>query len=281
VVPSIYFLKKLPNNQTLKISYSKRIERPDYRDLNPFFNTSDPKNITSGNPYLQPEIGNRYELSYNKDLDKLGSFMVAAFYRTSNHDIQPYIVYYDSLKVGDTTYHNVSVSTSQNIGLERDFGLSLFGDLHFSQKLSIRTNVFLFHRYTINAINPGQNPTSFNYRFNINASTFVAEVFGNFNSARNEVQGKYPSFTTYSIALRKQFWNKKGSLALTGNNIFNEYVRQLTNVYGPGFTTVALRKVPFRSIGLNFTWKFGKLEFKKERDGGGGDNGGGGTPEGN
>ena len=104
--------------------------------------------------------------------------------------------------------------------------------------------------------------------------TLAAEFFGNFNSARNEVQGKYPSFTTYSFAIRKQFWNKKGSLALMANNPFSEYVNQRTSLFGPNFSTNSIRKVPFRSIGINFTWKFGKLEFKKEKE----ENGGGNPP---
>ncbi len=285
VVPSIYLLKHLPNNQTVKISYSKRIERPDYRALNPFMNTADPKNISAGNPYLQPEIGNRFELSYNHDLGKLGSFMVAAFYRTSNHDIQPYIKYYDSILIGNVVYKNASVSTSENIGLEKDAGLSVFGDLHFNTKFSVRTNLFVFHRSTINAIDPGVNSNSFNYRVNINTSyqvsgTLAAEFFGNFSSARHEAQGKYPSFTSYSIAIRKQIWKKKGSIALMANNPFSEYVNQRVEVFGAGFATNSVRSVPYRSIGINFTWKFGKLEFKKER-GDNGDGGGGGAPEGN
>ena len=278
-VPSIFFSKKLKDGQTIKLSYSRRIQRPDYRSLNPFINTSDPKNITAGNPYLQPEIGNRIELGYNADIDKLGSFMVNLFYRSSDHDIQPYVVYYPTLTVGDTTYHNVSVSTQQNIGLEKNIGVNIFGDIHASPKLTIRTNLFFFKRYIINALDPGYNAQSFNYRLNLNAAyqfspTLAAEFFGNFNSARNEVQGKYPSFTTYSFAIRKQFWNKKGSLALMANNPFSEYVNQRTSLFGPNFSTNSIRKVPFRSIGINFTWKFGKLEFKKEKE----ENGGGNPP---
>lgn len=270
-VPSVFFSKQITDDQLIKLSYSKRIERPDFRSLNPFINTSDPKNLTAGNPYLQPEIGNRYELGYTKNFGKVGSFMASLFYRTSNHDIQSYVVYYPSLKVGDSVYTNVSLSTRQNIGIEKDLGLNLFADLHLFSKLNVRTNFFVFRRNTLNTIDPGYNAQSVNFRSNINASyqfgtNVAAEFFGNFNSARHEVQGTYPSFTSYSFALRKQFWNKNGSLALTAVNPFSEYVSQTTMLHGPNFTVISNRKIPFRSFGLNFTWKFGKLQFKKNKD---------------
>lgn len=270
-VPSIFFSKKLGSQQTIKLSFSKRIERPDYNDLNPFVNTTDSKNISAGNPYLLPEIGHRYELSYSRNFDKAGSVSVTAFYRINDHDIQPFIVFYPSLKVGDSTYTNVAVSTRQNIGTEKNMGGNIFIDLHLNSKLNIRSNLSFFRRHTINALDPGYNSNSFNYRFNMNASyqfnkNFAAEFFGSFNSARHEAQGRYPSFTTYSFALRKQFWNKKASIALSAINPFNEYVNQKTVVFGPNFTVNSTRQVPFRSIGINFTWKFGKLEFKKEKE---------------
>ena len=147
----------------------------------------------------------------------------------------------------------------------------LFGDLHPNSKLGLRTNLMLFHRRTINQQDPGYNSTNFNYRLNTNATyqfspTLVAEFFGNFNSARNEAQGKYPSTITYSFAARKQFWNKKGSLALTATNPFTNYLTQKTELFGPGFTINSIRKIPIRSFGISFTWKFGSLEFKKEKE---------------
>ena len=270
-VPSVFFSKKLNENQTLKLSYSKRIERPDYRDLNPFINTSDPKNISAGNTYLLPEIGHRIEFSYNRNFDKAGSLMITAFYRINEHDIQPFIVFYPSLRVGDSVYTNVAVTTRENIGTEKNRGMNFFVDLHLNSKLSIRSNFFFFQRHTINALDPGYNSNSFNYRFNMNASyqfskSLAGEFFGNFSSARHEAQGRYPSFTTYSMALRKQFANKKASLAISATNPFSQYVKQRTVLSGPGFTINSLRQVPFRSIGINFTWKFGKLEFKKEKE---------------
>jgi outer membrane receptor protein involved in Fe transport len=269
-VPSFFLIRKIGEKQTLKLNYSKRIERPDYGDLNPYVNTSDPKNVTTGNPYLKPEIGNRFELAYNDDLGKNGSFMVTLFYRENIDDIQPFIVYYPSIQVGDTVYTNVAVTTRENIGIEKNAGTNIFFDLHITPKFSVRSNTIWFYRHTINKVDSGYNSNSNNFRFNINATykfndNFAAEFFGNFNSPRHEAQGKYPSFTSYSIALRRQLWNKKASLALTANNIFSEYINQQTYLYGPGFITSSLRKIPFRSVGINFTWKFGKLEFKKEK----------------
>lgn len=267
-VPSIFLSKKIGESQMVKLSFSKRIERPDYEDLNPFVNTSDPKNLSTGNPYLKPEIGYRYELGYSRDLGKAGSVMVNLFYRINENDIQPYVVYYPTYQVGDSVYTNVSVNTRTNIGREDNAGLNLFGDVHINNKLNIRSNVFLFHRHIINAVDRGYNSNSFNYRFNMNATyqftnTLVAEFFGNFNSPRNEAQGRYPSFTSYTMAIRKQFWQKKGSIALTATNLFAENLHQKTVLTGTNFTSYGERMIPFRSIGINFSWKFGKLEFKK------------------
>jgi len=270
-VPSIFVMRKMGDNQTLKLNYTKRIQRPDFEDLNPYINTSDPKNITTGNPYLKPEFSNRIELSYNNDLGRTGSFMISLFYRGNQDDIQPFVTYYPSIVVGDTTYTNVAVTTRENIGVEKNFGSNISCDLHINNKFNVRTNLFFFYRHTINHVDKGYDSYSTNYRFNLNASyqfpnNFAAEFFGNFNSPRHEAQGKYPSFTSYSFAARKLIWKKKGSIAITMNNVFSEYINQKTQLFGPGFITHSVRKVPFRSIGINFTWKFGKLEFKKEKE---------------
>jgi ferric enterobactin receptor len=270
-VPSIFFSRNLTENSLIRLSYSKRIQRPGYGDLNPFVNTSDPKNLSTGNPYLKPEIGQRIELGYSNDIPRFGSMFVSLFYRENNRDIQPFITYYPYFLVGDTTYSNVDVTTRQNIGQEKNIGLNVFADVKVASKFSIRTNLFFFYRHTINDIDSGYNYSSFNYHLNLNASyqfssTLAAESFGNFQSPWQSAQGKYPSFATYSFAIRKQIWKKKGSIALNATNPFGEYVNQHTQLFGPGFNIDGYRRIPFRSIGINFTWKFGNLEFKKQKE---------------
>lgn len=270
-VPSLFLMHKISDNQQLKLNYSKRIQRPDYNDLNPFINTNDPKNLSTGNPFLLPEIARRVELSYNQQFQGKGSVMAGIFYRVSTQDIQSFVRYYPSFEVGDTLYHNVSVSKRENIGTEKNLGLNLYADMRFTSKFVVRTNGAFFFRHTINALNKGYNLNSTNYRLNANASyeftpTLSAECFGNFNSPRNDAQGRYPSFTNYSLGIRKQFLQKKASIAFTATNPFSNYVKQETVLFGPNFNSYSIRRVPFRSFGLNFNWRFGKLEFKKERE---------------
>lgn len=271
LVPSLFLSRKLGEKDLLKLSYAKRINRPDYSELNPFINTSDPKNLSSGNPYLQPEISHRVELGYTHELGRAGSVSATLFYRMNERDIQPFIRYYNEFRVGDSIYKSVAVTRRENIGQEKNTGFMLFSDLGPTDHLTLRINLMMFHRHTINQQDPGYNSTNFNYRFNANASyqfspTLIAEFFGNFNSVRHEAQGRYPSFTTYSFALRKQFWNKKGSLAFTTTNPFATYLTQQTALFGPGFSISQVRQIPIRSFGLNFTWKFGSLAFKKEKE---------------
>jgi ferric enterobactin receptor len=270
-VPSIILSHSFPKDQTLKLSYSKRIQRPDYRSLNPYVNASDPKNLTRGNPFLQPEIANNFELTYSKSFEEGSAINIVAFYRRSDHDIQPYIQLYSSFDLGDSVYTDVSVNTPMNVGSENNYGMNFFGSAPLGKKLTLRSNISVFDRYITTGTLGGPPINSFNYRFNLNAAwqvapSFVMEFFGNFNSARNEIQGRYPSFTSYNLAARKQFWNKKASIAFTTTNPFNLYVNQATAVAGTDFTLNSLRRIPFRSFGINFTWKFGKLEFKKDKE---------------
>lgn len=270
IVPSIVIAHTFKNEQTLKLSYTRRIERPDYRDINPFVNASDPKNITTGNPNLRPEIGDKIELGYNRRFAKKGSINTTLFYRGNSDDIQPYTRYYSTFKVGDSTFTNVAISTRENIGHENNFGLNLFGSIPITEKINIRGNISGFERYIFTGISSKGDIHGFNYRINTNvtyqvSNTLAIELFGNFNSPRINAQGTMPSFTTYNFAFRKQIFNKNGSIALTATNFLNEYVTQNTNLTGDNFTLNNSRQLPYRSFGINFTYKFGKLEFIKEK----------------
>jgi ferric enterobactin receptor len=263
--PSFVLSHKLDKTESIKFSYSYRLQRPNYNALNPFYNISDPHNISTGDPNLKPELGHNFELGYNKSFDGGGNIYIAAFYRYNTNDLQSFTTFYPTLKVGDSTYSNVSLTKDDNIGREVNEGANLYGSLPLG-KLSLRSNILLSDRITTN---PGDPQVSgFAYRINMNASydfghDFAGEFFINYRSSQVGIQGKNPGFVFYNFALRKQFWHKNASIGLTAANPFNQYVNITTTTYGSNFDQSSLRQIPLRSFGISLMYKFGKLEFKK------------------
>jgi hypothetical protein len=271
VVPSLVFAHKLPGSQTFKIAYSRRIERAEYDELNPFVNRSDPYNLTTGNPLLKPEIGDNLELGYSKTFEKGGSLNVSLIERINSQDHKRFVVFYPTYQISDSVLRNVSVQSVQNTGTEYNSGINVSGSLPVKNKLSLRGNAMLFHRYLVTNTSIGNTDIGFRFRLNMTATykvtpTTIAEVFGNYNSPTQNIQGKSPQWFAYTFALRKQFWDKKASLGLTATNPFNKYIDQVTTISTDGYSSYVVRQVPAQSFGISFTWNFGRLEFKNDRE---------------
>ncbi|MFI5138752.1 MAG: TonB-dependent receptor domain-containing protein [Sphingobacteriales bacterium] len=268
LAPSFVLSHKLDKTQTIKFSYSYRLERPQYRSLNPFYNISDPHNISVGNPELKPELGHNFELGYNKSFAKGVNVYVAGFYRYNTDDLQSFTTVDSVLNVGGVTYHNVALTQSYNIGKETTEGINLFGSVP-AGKFTFRSNMFFADRITDNPGSP--QVQGFMYRINLNTSyefvkDLAAEFFINYRSSQRTIQGTNPAFLFYNFAVRKQFMNKKASIGLTAANPFNQYVNVNSTTYGANFNQSSLRQIPLRSFGISLMYKFGKMEFKKERD---------------
>jgi ferric enterobactin receptor len=266
--PSLVLTRDIGHGQSLKLSYNHRIERPDYRKLNPSINATDPKNITTGNPELQPEIGDKFEAGYNKTFNKGGNLNASLFYQTSNQDVKPYVTYYPKFLIGDSFYTNVALTNYANIGLEQKTGLSVSGSVPVTSKLNVRGNIQVYDRRITNTYVAGENSDGIDYRINLNItymfdSTLTAEAFGNFNSPVTTVQGKTPSWSSYSFAIRKELFHKKGSIGFTTTLPFSKYVIMNTAISGQNFVLNSTREIPLRSFGITFQYRFGKMEFKK------------------
>ncbi|MBC7721451.1 MAG: TonB-dependent receptor, partial [Pedobacter sp.] len=271
LAPSLIIGHKFPNQQSVKLAYSYRIERPDFRDLNPFINLSDPHNISTGNPNLQPEIGNKFEFGYNKSYESGANINIIAYYQRNSPDIKPYIIYYATYKIGDSTYSDVTLTTRASISAEVRAGVNISGSLPIGKKLTLRPNIQLFNRHLKNVNATPAITDAFGYRVNLNTSyqfskTLAAEVFGNYNLGLRW-QGKQADVYSYTLAIRKQFNNNKASLGFIAVNPFNHYINQKSQQLTPDFTANIYRNVPYQSFGITFTYKFGKVKVTKEKEG--------------
>lgn len=270
-LPSFILSHDFKHDQSLKLAFARRIERAEYREINPFLNLSDPYNIIAGNPLLKPEIGNNFELGYNKSFKNGGNLYLSLFERINTNDIKPYTTFYPTYQIGDSTYQNVSVTLRQNIGREYNSGISVSGSMPLTDRLNVRGNLMATHKSVVNTLLSDNVTNGINYRFNLNVTyqlprSLILEGFGNYSSAINTIQGKRPQQFTYNFAFRKQFWHKKASIGVTATNPFSKYISQVSTVKTANYMAHNTVLVPYRSFGVNFTYKFGKLEFKKVKE---------------
>ena len=269
-VPSLLLSHNFNENKSLQLSYSRRIRRPDYGDLNPFINRSDPYNIETGNVLLKPEVGERIELGYNTSFSKGGNLRITLAQRIDSREIDNITTFYPAYAIGDSVYRNVSVTTNENIGKEYNTGLNVFSSIPLTSKFNLRSNLMLFYNYLASDV-VGNISTGFRFRGNLNASwqlpsDFMLEFFGFWRSGGKGIQGREPHFYIYNLALRKLFWNDTGSLGLTATNLFGRDIRQVRTITTENSTSRNVQSIPFRSFGISFTYKFGKMQSSQDRN---------------
>ncbi|RFS21872.1 TonB-dependent receptor [Chitinophaga silvatica] len=268
--PSLTLAHTFKNQQTLSVSYSYRLERPDYRDLNPFVNLADPHNITMGNPFLKPEIGNEYKIGYNRNFNGDNNLNIVLLYTHNKPDIKSYTTFHPEYTIGDVVYQNVNVIQRDNIASETRIGTNISGSLALGRAITLRPNVQLFRRETNNIYSVPNRISGFEYRVNLNTSwqvtkDLVAEAFGNYKSGI-KWQGRQANFLTYTFAVKKQLFNNKGSIGLVAVNPFTQYLKQKTIQETANLTASNVLYIPYRSFGVNFMYKFGKMKVAKSKD---------------
>ncbi len=281
IVPSLLLSHSFGENKSLQLSYSRRIRRPDYNDLNPFINRSDPYNIETGNILLKPEVGERIELGYNTGFSKGGNLRITLSQRIDSREIDRITTFYPSYAIGDSIYRNVSVTTNENLGSEYNTGINIFSSIPLTSKFNLRGNMMVFYNYLVSD-RIGNISTGFRFRGNLNAtwqlpSKFMLELSGFWRSGGKGIQGREAHFYIYNIAFRKLFWSDNGSLGVIATNIISRDIRQVSTITTDNSTSRNVQAIPFRSFGISFTYKFGKMRSRQERNndeeslGGGGD----------
>lgn len=298
LVPSVNASKTIKGT-TVKVGFNRRIQRPGLQQLNPNFNAANPQNITIGNPTLRPELTNNFELGLSRSIQK--TFINATFFGriTNNAIIQ--------VSRPSDTLAGAIVSTYQNIGHQQAYGVNLFANLAFTSKINM--GVFLNSFYTsLSGQQTGIDGTSqpvTNTGMTIGGGTFLSAQFKNGWGAQGfafvqgsqvQLQGRQGGFGFYSLGLKKDFTNKKGSIGLAAENFLADRWQIHTVLNSPQFSQVNDMYMYNRGIRLTFTYKIGKMSMEaprkkarsvknddvKSEDGessqSGGVSGGGGTP---
>lgn len=259
LLPNAIIARKFGPFTTLKLAYNQRIQRPGLRNINPYQQLNDPRNITVGNPTLLPELSHQLDLNYGTFVK--GSVLnVSVYYRHTEDIIESFL---------SVTPEGASLNTFQNIGRNEVVGANLFGTVSlFQKKLTLRGSIDV-NTYSSrgNVAGLDLSNTDINWRSFLNISYdfgkgYKAETFGMLRSHQTTLQGRIPSFWLYSFAFQKEF-GKKWSLGLNIVEPFNLYKSFRTDLKGPTFTQESNFRVPFQSYGVSVRYAFGKLEGRQ------------------
>lgn len=254
LIPSFILAKTLREKHTLKASYTQRISRPMIWYLNPFRNTSDPKNITTGNPYLNPELTHATELSYSR-FGKDGATLNAALYwRQTNNSIE-FLTSVDP--------QGVATSTFLNIGRNASYGLNLNGTLQPNKNFNVTLGSELTY-IDLSSVALNQRNSGLVASFNTNLTyklphEVTLQANGFINSGWVQLQGRASGWYYYGVSAKREFWGKNASLTLNVNNPFNYAVRVRFPQSAPSFRSEAISHYVNRSVRLTFSYKFGQM----------------------
>jgi outer membrane receptor protein involved in Fe transport len=303
LVPSINISKSLKEGTTMKVGYSRRIQRPGLQQLNPNFNIQNPQSISVGNPSLSPEFTNNVELSLSTRF-KQTFINISLFGNQTDNGISQVRNIYDST--------GAIITKFENIGKQKNVGLNFFGNIYLTPKWTINGGFDVAYNYLEGQITDvnGLSTTASNSGFsgggrlmtNLTlANGWGIQGFGGMFGTRVQLQGINGGFAMYSVGFKKDFKNKKGSFGLAAENFLSNSTGIMRNeLNSPLLTQTSVTNLFNRGIRVNIAYKFGKMGFdqnKKTRsvknddlkdgggEGGGGDGGaaqpqGGGRPQG-
>lgn len=236
-----------------RISYSKRVERPQPNMLNPGTPSADSLNIFVGNPELRP----KYTHSLTLDVTKMGAWGMAklAPYYRETVDNWDYFKVVDDVGVSTLTWLNTSsvkaYGTNATLSLRKGANASGF----------VSVNAYRYERDASN-LSGAYSGDGFRWDVSANGTATVrpgtmVQLFARYQAPQDMPQGKISSSVFSNIGLRHQFMKNKASLSLGVVDPFDLFrfkfeTKDTTHIQKSN------NKVSIRSLRLAMTYNFGK-----------------------
>lgn len=214
--PTLNFGYQMTDSQRLRGGYSRRISRPSPQDLNPYTVYIDPQNLRRGNPDLEPEITDSFELGWQMRKGQT-FYAVTAFYRDSSGGVTD---------VSQDIGGGVVLTTRENLGESQRTGVEFIVNGRFGPKVTYNASGTVFQNdISIPGIAGGieRSGTSGTARASINWSPTETDFFqlnGFYVGEQIQAQSERSSFGMLNIGYRRKFTDSF-SMVVTGTNILD------------------------------------------------------------
>lgn len=259
-VPSVNLGRKLGNGNMIKGAYNRRIQRPSLTFLNPNIQDANPLQITQGNPLLDPELTDNYEMSYSTYI-KGSSLNFTSYFRNTTGSIQPLRTVQDD---------DIIFTTYENIGREQAFGLSVFSNVNVSGKLSLNGSVDTYYAKLDNGLDDPLFAAS-NEGFVVSGRLFgnytlpknwQLQVFSFYRGRSVQLQGTAGGFGIYSLSMNKQFNEKRGTVGFGAENFFTTEFKIRNELFTPTIMQQSITSFRNMNFKVNFSYRIGKLSVE-------------------
>ncbi len=257
--PSLHFTYDLPKQNALQLSYSKRVRRPFYNDLSPFSTFADSRNFFSGNPNLNPEFTNAFELGHIKYYDK-GSLSSSVYFRDTQDKIQ---------SIRRVNNQGFATTRPENLTNEKSYGAEMASQFNVQKwwKLDLSFNFF---KADIDGTNIDKTYLRETYTWFVRQSSRFALVKGfdiqlraNYEAAQKTVQGKRLPLYYFDFSASKDVFKGKGTLNLNALDIFNtRRMRFITE--GENFLSENNSQFRRRQINLTLNYRINQAKNAKK-----------------
>ncbi|HMM11269.1 MAG TPA: TonB-dependent receptor [Bacteroidales bacterium] len=214
--PSAHFTYKLNQNNNLQLSYSRRIRRPGFWQLNPFRNITDNRFIMSGNPALKPVYTNAYEIGYLRFF-KQGNVNFNTYYRQSND------VFMRVERVDST---GITYARPENFAGRDDIGIEIIGMANPYKWLNLSGSLNFFRSVTEGELyGKNYHVEDYSWTGRIMARTNLrkgldAQMALNYRGKSKTPQGnRLPDFGA-DAGISKDVLKNKGTVTLNVRDIF-------------------------------------------------------------
>ncbi len=262
VFPTLHLSEDLGAGHEIMASYGRRIDRPDGRELDPFVSYMDPYNVRIGNPDLQPEYIDSYELSYQKKL-KDSFISLEGYYRIDKNKITRIRT------VDDST--GIIINTFQNLTKDFSLGTELMANLNLTKWLLVNASVNVFNYklegYVENA-DVSKNSTNWDSKLNITLKMkhdIRGQISCIYSGPTVTAQGDREGYFMTNVALRKDFLDRKLSATLSVRDLFGT-ARRIMTTTGTNFYSYDNFKRESPIVMLNLSYIINNYKKQKMND---------------
>lgn len=248
--PSVHITYNLAKENAIQGSYSRRVRRPFYNDLSPFMTLSDSRNFFSGNPDLDPEFSNAFEVGHIKYFEK-GSFTSAVYHRSTRGKIE---------RIRTVDAEGNSTTFPQNLKSEEASGAEFTSEFSIRPwwKFDVNLN-FFYAEIDATNISSTYDATTYSW-FARQTSRFLLphnldiQLRGNYEAPQKTAQGKRLALYYVDFSLSKDVFKGNGTIHFNVLDVFNtRRMRSVTE--GVNFYTEGDSQFRKRQLNLTLAYR--------------------------